>query len=98
MEAVCFQTCDVLEAMKLDAQFDDLKALKVDGGASRNATLMQIQVSPRRTASNCASCDRQGGFAADGRRQTAESRSDVAWRRLSRRNRRRILQRGRNGQ
>ena len=46
MEAICFQTREVLEAMKLDAQFDELKALKVDGGASRNATLMQIQVSP----------------------------------------------------
>jgi len=45
LEAICFQTCDVLEAMKKDAKIEGgLSSLKVDGGASRNNLLMEIQV------------------------------------------------------
>lgn len=43
LEAICFQTKDILDAMRKDANLDGLKRLKVDGGASKNATLMQIQ-------------------------------------------------------
>lgn len=43
MEAICFQTRDVLLAMKQDADMSALKALFVDGGASQNDTLMQLQ-------------------------------------------------------
>jgi glycerol kinase len=43
LEAVCFQTREVLEAMKRDAGLE-LKALRVDGGATKNDLLMQLQV------------------------------------------------------
>eukprot|EP00210_Caulerpa_lentillifera_P008533 g8139.t1 len=44
LEAICFQTCDVLDAMKKDAKLEGgLSLLKVDGGASRNDLLMEIQ-------------------------------------------------------
>jgi len=43
LEAICFQTRDVLEAMKADAAHLQLTALRVDGGASANSLLMQIQ-------------------------------------------------------
>jgi glycerol kinase len=42
LEAVAYQTMDVLEAMRADARVD-LKALKVDGGMVVNDTLMQFQ-------------------------------------------------------
>lgn len=42
LEAVAYQTMDVLEAMRLDARVD-LKALKVDGGMVVNDLLMQFQ-------------------------------------------------------
>ncbi len=42
LEAIAFQTCDVLEAM-LEESDVALNALRVDGGASRNNLLMQIQ-------------------------------------------------------
>tara|TARA_R100000027_G_scaffold38030_3_gene28038 strand:- start:1703 stop:3205 length:1503 start_codon:yes stop_codon:yes gene_type:complete len=42
LEAIAFQSCDVLEAMAKDSGMD-LKELRVDGGASRNDLLMQIQ-------------------------------------------------------
>ena len=42
LEAMAFQTRDVLEAMQRDAQ-SPLTALKVDGGASSNDFLMQFQ-------------------------------------------------------
>jgi glycerol kinase len=42
LEAICYQSRDVLEAMKSDAGID-LKVLKVDGGATVNNTLMQLQ-------------------------------------------------------
>lgn len=43
MDAICFQTKDVIEAMKKDADLDGLKRLFVDGGASKNDLLMQMQ-------------------------------------------------------
>ena len=48
LEAICYQTRDVLEAMQADAEHmpdSDIKltALKVDGGASANDFLMQLQ-------------------------------------------------------
>ena len=42
LEAVAFQTRDVLEAMQRDAGLG-LQALRVDGGAARNNLLLQIQ-------------------------------------------------------
>lgn len=44
LEAICFQTREVLDAMRKDAKLGNLKVLRVDGGASRNDLLMQIQV------------------------------------------------------
>jgi glycerol kinase len=48
LEAICYQTRDVLEAMRADAARPpdsgvDLTALKVDGGATVNDFLMQLQ-------------------------------------------------------
>lgn len=43
LEAICYQTRDVVEAMKKDAEMEDFKCLYVDGGASRNTLLMQWQ-------------------------------------------------------
>ncbi|MDP3046900.1 MAG: FGGY-family carbohydrate kinase, partial [Chloroflexota bacterium] len=42
LEAICFQTRDVLQAMQADSGIA-LAGLRVDGGASRNNLLMQIQ-------------------------------------------------------
>lgn len=42
LEAICFQTRDVLEAMVKDSGVR-LESLKVDGGATVNNTLMQLQ-------------------------------------------------------
>ena len=42
LEAICYQSREVLEAMKADANLQ-LKALKVDGGAVKNDFLMQLQ-------------------------------------------------------
>ena len=42
LEAICYQTKDVLEAMQKDAQ-TEIKSLKVDGGATVNSALMQMQ-------------------------------------------------------
>ncbi|HXK60277.1 MAG TPA: glycerol kinase GlpK [Acidobacteriota bacterium] len=42
LEAICYQTRDVLHAMEKDSQIQ-LTVLKVDGGATVNNTLMQIQ-------------------------------------------------------
>jgi glycerol kinase len=42
LEAICFQTRDVLEAMVSDSGVR-LEVLKVDGGATVNDTLMQLQ-------------------------------------------------------
>lgn len=43
LEAICFQTRDVLEAMQQDADMSSLACLFVDGGASQNNLLMQMQ-------------------------------------------------------
>jgi len=42
LEAICYQTRDVLEAMRTDSGIE-LTALKVDGGATVNDFLMQLQ-------------------------------------------------------
>ncbi len=42
LEAICYQTREVVEAMARDAG-RSLSALRVDGGATRNDTLMQLQ-------------------------------------------------------
>lgn len=42
LEAICYQTREVLEAMQRDAGIQ-FAALRVDGGASRNNLLMQLQ-------------------------------------------------------
>jgi glycerol kinase len=42
LEAICYQTRDVLEAMRVDSDID-LQLIKVDGGATSNNTLMQLQ-------------------------------------------------------
>ncbi len=42
LEAICFQTRDVLEAMRTDSGIE-LTTLKVDGGATVNNFLMQLQ-------------------------------------------------------
>ena len=42
LEAICYQTRDVLDAMVKDSGVQ-LEVLKVDGGATVNATLMQLQ-------------------------------------------------------
>jgi glycerol kinase len=42
LEAIAFQTRDVIEAMQLDAGMQ-LEALRVDGGAAQNDLLMQLQ-------------------------------------------------------
>ena len=42
LEAICYQTRDVVDAMQRDTGLP-LRALRVDGGASRNDVLMQLQ-------------------------------------------------------
>ncbi|MDO8055673.1 MAG: FGGY-family carbohydrate kinase, partial [Candidatus Hermodarchaeota archaeon] len=42
LEAIAYQTLDVLEAMRSDSDLS-LEALRVDGGAARNDLLMQFQ-------------------------------------------------------
>lgn len=42
LEAVCFQTCDVLEAMQADCGLP-IPELRVDGGMTVNRTLLQMQ-------------------------------------------------------
>ncbi|KAL4431102.1 hypothetical protein ABPG75_006358 [Micractinium tetrahymenae] len=43
LEAICFQTRDVLEAMQADSGTERLPVMFVDGGASQNDLLMQMQ-------------------------------------------------------
>lgn len=43
LEAICWQTRDVVEAMRQDADLSGLKVLRVDGGASQNNLLMSLQ-------------------------------------------------------
>ena len=42
LESICYQTMDVIEAMKADTG-KELSSLKVDGGATKNNFLMQFQ-------------------------------------------------------
>jgi glycerol kinase len=42
LEAICYQTCDVVEAMEKDSGVQ-LDVLKVDGGVTANALCMQLQ-------------------------------------------------------
>jgi glycerol kinase len=42
LESICYQTRDVIEAMQSDADVE-LEIIKVDGGATVNETLMQLQ-------------------------------------------------------
>jgi glycerol kinase len=42
VESICYQTADLLEAMQRDAKIE-LKELRVDGGATRNDSLLQFQ-------------------------------------------------------
>lgn len=42
LESIAYQVCDVIDAMKADAQ-TELRTLNVDGGASANDFLMQFQ-------------------------------------------------------
>ena len=41
LEAVCFQTYDLLEAMKADCQNEEIIKLRVDGGMSSNTWMMK---------------------------------------------------------
>lgn len=42
VESICYQTADFLEAMQADAKIE-LKELRVDGGATKNESLLQFQ-------------------------------------------------------
>ena len=42
VESICYQTADLLKAMQADAKID-LKELRVDGGATKNDSLLQFQ-------------------------------------------------------
>jgi len=42
VESICYQTADLLEAMQADAKIE-LKELRVDGGATKNDSLLQFQ-------------------------------------------------------
>lgn len=42
VESICYQTADLLDAMQADAKIE-LKELRVDGGATRNDSLLQFQ-------------------------------------------------------
>lgn len=44
LEAICFQSLEVLNAMRRDADLHAMACLRVDGGASKNGLLMQLQV------------------------------------------------------
>ncbi|KAF5838121.1 hypothetical protein DUNSADRAFT_3371 [Dunaliella salina] len=43
LEAICFQTREVLDAMRQDAEIEGMPLLRVDGGATKSDLLMQIQ-------------------------------------------------------
>ncbi|KAF8790083.1 glycerol kinase-like [Argiope bruennichi] len=42
LEAVCYQTCEIVDAMKLDSGFP-MEQLQVDGGMTSNKMLLQMQ-------------------------------------------------------
>ena len=54
LEAICFQTLDVLAAMQQDADCSQLRVMFVDGGASQNNLLMQVR--GFRFWAGCAAC------------------------------------------
>ncbi|MCF0128333.1 MAG: glycerol kinase GlpK [Pseudobutyrivibrio sp.] len=55
LESIAYQVCDVIEAMREDSGMD-LRALKVDGGASANDFLMQFQADMLDKPVNRPSC------------------------------------------
>ena len=55
LESLAYQVNDVLAAMKADSGID-LAALKVDGGASANNLLMQMQAEKSKTPTAATSC------------------------------------------
>ena len=55
LESIALQVCDVIDAMKADAGID-VRALKVDGGASANNFLMQFQADMLDAPVNRPSC------------------------------------------
>ena len=55
LESIALQVCDVIDAMKADAGIE-VRALKVDGGASANNFLMQFQADMINAPVNRPSC------------------------------------------
>ena len=55
LESIALQVCDVIDAMKVDAGIE-VKALRVDGGASANNFLMQFQADMLDAPVNRPSC------------------------------------------
>ncbi len=55
LESIALQVCDVIDAMKADAGIE-VKALKVDGGASANNFLMQFQADMLNAPVNRPAC------------------------------------------
>lgn len=55
LESIALQVCDVIDAMKADAGID-IRALKVDGGASANNFLMQFQADMLNAPVNRPAC------------------------------------------
>jgi glycerol kinase len=43
LEATCFQTRAIMDSMRKDANLDQLKVLRVDGGMTNSDTCMQLQ-------------------------------------------------------
>jgi glycerol kinase len=79
LEAIAYQTADILEAMQTDSGIA-LTELRVDGGASRNDLLMQFQadvlgvpvVRPRQTESTAQGAAFLAGLGAGVWRDAAE--------------------------
>ena len=55
LESIALQVCDVIDAMKADAGID-IRALRVDGGASANNFLMQFQADMLNAPVNRPAC------------------------------------------
>ena len=55
LESIALQVCDVIDAMKADAGID-IRALRVDGGASANNFLMQFQADMLNAPVNRPTC------------------------------------------
>lgn len=43
LEAICFQSKEIIDAMNLDFKGSDIKSLNVDGGLTKSSLLLQIQ-------------------------------------------------------